>query len=346
MSERIIGICGGDMDYAFAAEAGIGWVRLGVMFPWKDRLYGTEKEEYIHIKEEMRRAHAAGVKVMSITPLMGAFSWDAELGKSVWNDGWPQDIMGWRYADDEFFDLVEEVCAWLARDLEGLVDDVWQIANELDISTFRGPYGLETAKRLAWASARGVKSVRPGARCGINPSHLGREGRILFTDCYGEGSPLDYAGVDGYFGSWSGGTVEDWTEVIDAIHAITGTPVLVNEWGYSSIGKVAPVPADFVRQGDINSVCATKTWHNAWKGETEHTEEIQAEYLARGLEIMNTHPHAMGGFMYCWQDDEVCYHCGQRNCPAECGWGIIRSDGSPKPAWYAVRDAYRKMTEK
>ncbi len=339
MDTKIIGICGGRMDYASVAEAGIGWVRLGTSFPWSDKLYGTETEEYRRVKEEMRKAHAAGVRVMGITPLIGGIRWDEEKGKGVWFDGWPQEIMGCRYADDEFYEIIEEVCAWMAKDLEGLVDDLWQIANEMDIDTFRGPYGLEVAKKLAWAEARGIKRVRPQACCGINPAHLGREARILFEECYGEGSPLDYAGIDGYFGSWASGSVEKWIPVIDEIHAITGAKVLVNEWGYSSIGVVKPIPADFVMTGNIGSVCATKTWHNAWKGEAEHTEELQADYLTRGLEILAQHPHALGGFMYCWQDDKICYHCGQPNCPAECGWGIVRSDGSRKPAWFAVRKA-------
>ena len=32
-------------------------------------------------------------------------------------------------------------------------------------------------------------------------------------------------------------------------------------------------------------------------------------------------------------DDAVCHHCGQTNCPSECGWGMTDPQGKPKPAY-------------
>jgi hypothetical protein len=33
----------------------------------------------------------------------------------------------------------------------------------------------------------------------------------------------------------------------------------------------------------------------------------------------------------------VCYHCGQKGCPGECGWGMVDSQGKPKAAYYAFK---------
>lgn len=342
MDKKIIGICGAG-DMAKIKEAGIEWIRMPALFPWTDKLYGTLKDKYIEYREIMKDAKAHGIKVAAISPLIGMYLFDDEKKCALWKDAWPQNIMGYSYGDDQFYKIIEEVCAWIAKDLDGIVDDVWQISNEMDSPTFRGPYKLEVAKKLSWASAKGIRSIRPDALCGINPAHLTDYARELFRMCYAEGTPLNIAGIDGYYGSWAPGSVEAWDATINEIHEITGCKVIVFEWGYSSIGKVTPPPEKDIVINGVGSVCTTKSWHNSWKSESEHTEEIQAEYVTRGLEIIQNNPNALGGFLFSWKDDLLCYHCGQPDCPSECGWGVIRHDLTPKPVFYAIQKASKEL---
>jgi hypothetical protein len=39
----------------------------------------------------------------------------------------------------------------------------------------------------------------------------------------------------------------------------------------------------------------------------------------------------------------MCYVCGQADCPTETRWGLVDSNGDPKPAFYAVQAAYGKL---
>jgi hypothetical protein len=208
----------------------------------------------------------------------------------------------------------------------GIVD-MWQVSNEMDIVEFHGPLSVEQAGRFMTAGARGVKRGNPAAKAGINVAVLA-SGETFFRSIYQKpDNPFDYAGVDGYFGTWEPGGPEDWIPVIQKIHDITGKPVLINEWGYSSIeGSGIPLK---VKIG--NPVCEQQKWTNSWG--TGHSPEAQAEYVKMGLNIFSTYPNVLGAFFYSWRDDAVCWHCGQKGCPAECAWGIVDSEGKPKPAY-------------
>ena len=61
------------------------------------------------------------------------------------------------------------------------------------------------------------------------------------------------------------------------------------------------------------------------------------------LEIFAEHPHVMGNFMFCFTDAAVCWHCHHENCPAECYWGLCDVNCVPKKAYYAARDAVRRL---
>jgi len=338
MSKRILGVSDGYglPDYNHVKESGLEWVRWYVPFPWQDKLFGTPTEYYLKNKEHFRDMKRAGLKTMAFLPCIGSWRWDEAQKANVWQ----QSIPDWMGAVDtkEFLDHVTQACAWVVDDMGDLIDDLWQTSNEMDITTFRGNYTLDEAAHYMIAQARGIKEARPNALVGINPAHMQDEARYLFDQCYNfAGSPFNYAGIDGYYGSWAGHSVEHWIPVIDEIQRLTRRPVLISEWGYSSGGKVIPKPDDYVQNGDITSVCDLKCWHNAYKGESEHTEALQAEYLEIGLKLFATYPDLLGNFVFCWKDGATCYHCGQSECPAECFWGVVHQDESPKPAYYVIQ---------
>jgi len=179
----------------------------------------------------------------------------------------------------------------------------------------------------------GLKAVNPKLMVDINPAGL-KNGEQLFRDLYSKpGSPFDYAGIDGYFGSTQSGGPEEWIPLIDRIYEMTSKPVLINEWGYSSLAG-SGVPLN--RKVGI-SVCENQAWKLAWR--KEHSPEEQAAFVEMGMKIFATYPHVAGAFFFEWNDNPICPHCGTKGCPMECGWGLVDSEGRPKPAFYAFKSA-------
>ncbi len=71
-----------------------------------------------------------------------------------------------------------------------------------------------------------------------------------------------------------------------------------------------------------------------------HTPEGQAEFLSYTLPKVQKLDYVIGSIVYCWSDSGDCYVCGQADCPVETKWGLVDSEGNPKPAYYAVKDAF------
>ena len=73
-----------------------------------------------------------------------------------------------------------------------------------------------------------------------------------------------------------------------------------------------------------------------------HTSEGQAKFYADLIPRLRSLRFCVGAFIYMWHDSEHCYVCGQTDCPVETGWGLIDGQGQPKPAYYAVQEAFSK----
>ena len=72
----------------------------------------------------------------------------------------------------------------------------------------------------------------------------------------------------------------------------------------------------------------------------EHTPEGQAELYEYIIEKVRNLDYVIGMCLYCWGDSDSCYVCGQAECPVETGWGLVDGKGNPKPAYYAVQEAF------
>ena len=328
-SKRILGVTPhSNPNYELMKEGGIGWVRLGFGFPFQDKIGGKLNENFLKELEEAKEVRKIGLRIMGITPLAGVMAYDDKDKKTAWR---PQ-IPAWAGSIDSvsYYETYEKACGELARQTKGIVD-LWQVSNEMDIDVFRGPLSIEQAERFLTAGGLGLKQGNPEAKVDINPATLDK-GEPLFRALYSKpDTPFDYAGIDGYFGSWEPGGPQDWIPVIEKIHDITGKPVLINEWGYPSIeGSGKPL-----KQKVGNPVCDKQKWINVWR--KEHSPEEQAAYVQIALKIFGTYPNVAGCFFYDWGDDAVCYHCGQKGCPSECGWGMVDSQGKPKPAYYTFK---------
>ncbi len=75
----------------------------------------------------------------------------------------------------------------------------------------------------------------------------------------------------------------------------------------------------------------------------EHSPDGQAKFYKELISRVEMLDYVMGAFIYCWDDSDACYVCGQADCPVETGWGIVDLYGKPKPAYYAVQEAFGKI---
>ncbi len=71
-----------------------------------------------------------------------------------------------------------------------------------------------------------------------------------------------------------------------------------------------------------------------------HTPEGQAEFFSYIIPKIRNLDFVIGSFIYMWDDTGDCYVCGQEDCPVETKWGLVDSEGNPKPSYYAVKEAF------
>ncbi|MBQ5970382.1 MAG: hypothetical protein IJL52_09800 [Clostridia bacterium] len=74
-----------------------------------------------------------------------------------------------------------------------------------------------------------------------------------------------------------------------------------------------------------------------------HTPDGQAQFYTDVLERLGKLDYLIGAFVYMWNDSEMCYVCGQPDCPVETGWGLVDGQGNKKPSYDAVRDGFAKL---
>jgi arabinogalactan endo-1,4-beta-galactosidase len=341
-NSKVVGIAyaynAGD-EYDMVTAAGIEWIRVNLPFPWTDKMNGKLGREYLTAKKQIKAAREHGMKIMPVSPGMGGFFYDKKLKKTYFQESFP--AFAGKKGSKEFYNNVKDAVAFMAMDLADDAGDLWQCMNEIDIPVFVNTYSDEIVTMVARVSAEAITQVNPKARCGINLAYFEGHGIDIADRAYRRGHAFGYIGVDHYFGSWQCRTVESWTEVIDLLNTRYKLPVLVNEWGYSSGGKVTDIIPEKkdIPEGWMD-VCTAKRWFHEVPG--GHTEETQAKYLGRGLEIFAKNKNVIGSFIFCWKDARICYHCGKPECPAECYWGIVDENLKPKKAYDAVKKAIAK----
>jgi hypothetical protein len=319
-------------------NAGIGWVREGFRLPFADRVGGEPTEQYVRAKEMAQTRAEQGLKVMGVSPLPGIATKERQPDGTL-RPTWRTFIPEWagELGSEQCLRSYEDACAWLAEDLQGLVQ-AWQIANELDIPEFAGPLNPRQGCDLVLAGARGLKAADPSLFVGHNPAGA-PPAYFFFGRLFGRDDGLiDYCGVDGYYGTWAHGGPRNWSARVSELHELTGAPVLVNEWGFSSAGEVMTPAED--RSGA--PTCQLKKWRHTWgKG---HTPDGQADFVAAAFEEFRSVRDALAGvFFYRWEDQESCWQCGAPDCPAETAWGLVDLEGRPKPAYGAFRDGARML---
>jgi hypothetical protein len=332
------------LNFGLLRDLGIKWVRLEIGIPYSEKR-GEISQEFLHNMETIKRYADNGFKILAVSVLPGSYRHNPETDKIEWHTDLPE-WMG-SYDSDEFYENLKKGCAETGRLTKGLVD-FWQIANEPDAEMFTGPFNDEQLAKFLVSVAQGILEGNPDARNGINPACLRDRTRWLVNEVYNrKDSPFHYLGLDCYFGSWQEGGPQDWIAYINEMHELTGKPIIINEWGYSSL-QSSPVtdPITISKEVRENSdggyeICIPKEWINSW--DTGHSDEVQAKYIRECIKIFAESPYVIGNFFFRWNDTEICWRCGQVDCPAECAWGIVDKDEKPKPGYYALQESIKEF---
>lgn len=345
----------GESDESFQRmkEAGIRLVRINdFAYPFADAGFEKLNEKYLEYMKVVQRYLDEGIEVMIMPMIPGNSRADAD-GKVSYVRNYP-DWMG-PVDEDYYYECMSIGWEYVARQLGDKVQ-WWQIANEHDHINFRGILTHEQNVRWMQTVARAIKKASPNAKCGTNLSGESDErpwasvhtyARKMLQDTYAPEGLFDYVGLDAYYGSWSEGGPEKWIQYIDDAYEVTKKPVMIQEWGYSTLQRGVPRPEEDKNRRFNNSVCREKDWAaepsgHMWLGK-EHSEELQAEYILTCEKIFIEHPHCIGSLFFQWQDQEFCWQCGEPDCPSECGWGCFRTDGTPKPGYYALKQVYEEL---
>ncbi len=356
----IKGICHPGSDREGLLNIGVRWVRRDIPYPYDGD--GSATPAFRAYRDACAYYAEKGIYTVGITP-------------------YPRDFIahGADVRTEQGLKQAEEICARLAGELSGMVR-CWQITNEMHVLQFRAPLTEEESVRFIVACTNGVRRGDPAGAVGHNsccehwlPLCAGIEADTggsdyIGLDCYagtwGEGGVDSYAGeIDRVYGMTKlpvilmefgfasfGESIENHeAEILAYLNArgfadmrdmLARTDEFIETMPepMKIVGRrCAPADkADYARGGFTHLL--KKWWY---KGDLPHTEEGQAEFYRTLLPKLTAHPHLAGAVIYCWQDSKTCFTCGEDDCPCETAWGITRADGTHKPAYEAIGEAFR-----
>ena len=98
--------------------------------------------------------------------------------------------------------------------------------------------------------------------------------------------------------------------------------------------------ADLMFEGEFSNHLYTELHEGFGLYGYPHTPEGQAEFFSYIIPKIRKKNYVIGSFVYMWDDTGDCYVCGQSECPVETKWGLVDSEGNPKPAYYAIQEAF------
>ena len=365
----ICGVCHPNENFDQLKEAGIGWIRIDIPFPYEKD--GSLRAHYLGFKEKCMRFVKQGIKVMAVTP-------------------YPQDYLeyGADVRTEEGCREIRRIARFLAQDLRGCVAAL-QITNEMGIPRFTLPFTMDEAALFIGIQLQEIYPIRGNLLIGFNCCGPAADlvARMLPYKAY-----MDYVGIDIYIGCFDsyGGFLWMFEALLRYLWGCFRKPVLLQEFGYIGDGHpktkkqktallegygakseadaekhieafTANLPAsvsDHVKllaQNDparYADVLFRSDFKNHLYRELpkvtkipgfDHTPAGQAKFYETLLPRLYALPFVCGAFVYCYMDSDKCYICGQSDCPTETRWGLVDRTGSPKPAYYAVKKAFGRI---
>ncbi len=210
----IRGVCHPSDNCNQIKDANIEWVRIDIPFPFDENWQPSAS--YEKFKAWCKMYNDNGIKVMAVTP----YPWE------YFNRG-----LDVRTPEGE--KKLREVTRIIINDFQGLAGGL-QITNEMGIPHFTLPLeNLDEASRYIGIQLEEMYPLKNNI--------------LLWYNCAGTGADLhfrmepywkycDYIGVDIYMGCFFPGFMWCFDALINYIYAMSGKPIILMEFGYTSLG--------------------------------------------------------------------------------------------------------------
>ncbi|MBR3954690.1 MAG: hypothetical protein IKJ63_04375 [Clostridia bacterium] len=230
----VCGVCHPNENYEQIKQANLDWIRIDIPYPFdKD---GNQVEGYINFKNRCRGYVENGIKVMAVTPYAPEY---------IENGADPRTPDGEKKA--------RATARFLIEDLKDLVAG-YQITNEMGIPRFTIPLTMDEAVAFIGMHLEEMYPIRGETIIGYNSAgpqaDLHSKLRPWHKYC-------DYVGIDIYLGCFfsAPGFMFLFTALTRYLYALTGKPVLIQEFGYLSGGKpkTKKQKIDILRRYGVNS---------------------------------------------------------------------------------------------
>lgn len=211
----IRGVCHPREDFDLLNEANIDWIRVDMPFPFdKD---GNITPNYEGFKDKCRRYLAHGIKSMIVTPYPGDYT---EFGIDV--------------TSAEGLKKVAEIAEFIITDMQG-VAGAFQITNEMGIPRFTIPLTMRQATDFIAVQLEAMAPLKKDILVGYNSAGPQAD---LHTWLKPYHKYCDYVGMDIYLGCFGDPSPMFFYEaMLRYLWALTGKPVLLQEFGYIGAGK-------------------------------------------------------------------------------------------------------------
>lgn len=213
----IAGVCHPRPEYDRIKTANIGWIRQDIPLPFDEN--GNVTRSYQNVKENLRKYVENGIQVMAVTP--NPYSYLA-AGLDIRNE--------------EDIPQIQQIARFYVQDLRDIVG-LFQVCNEMGVDRFTKPFTLDEAAKFIGVQLEAMYPLRGNIRIGYNLGGLGILQLPKLMKPYNQYA--DYVGADLYFGSFENvvKSLDTYTAVLKAIHAVTRKPLILAEFGYIGCGE-------------------------------------------------------------------------------------------------------------
>lgn len=362
------GVCHADGDYEMMKEAGITWTRKDIPFPFDKE--GNIRPRYLEWKAEMKEYADNGIRIFAVTPYPEDY---IEVGLDPREDASKERIQ--EIAKFYCEDLRGIVGAFQVTNEMGI--DRFTYPLTLDEAAYFIGIQLEAMNEvkgdiIVGYNLGGLSIVTLPLKMMKWHRYCDYIGVDLYLGSFEDiAKELDqYLAVMGFvrkitrkpiivceFGYIGNGKQKTEAE----------KTAILQQYGYSSEAEaiadmdnfIEKLPADMrdelkeiysdytaeqygqlIFEGEFKSHFYCALPDGFYLNGYDHTPEGQAKFYTDLIPKFKELDFIIGTVIYCWEDSDDCYVCGQAECPVETGWGLVDCDGNPKPAYYAVKDAF------